>query len=642
MDVFDLRQRLVDDYADYTRSFVDIRDERIRERVEQRARSRASSGPTRSSSSTRPSSPAGRSTSSSTTGSCTSAAAQIFRREQDAPTSPTASRCASTATRARRSRPHARGGNYVLTTGTGSGKSLAYIVPIVDHVLRNGTGHGHPGDRRLPDERAGEQPARRAREVPRRSATRHDGPVTFGRYTGQESEEEREEILAQPARHPAHELRDARATSSRGRSSSAVVDGRAGAAVPRPRRAAHLPRPAGRRRRAARPPRARGLQRRRTSSCVGTSATLAGPGTLDEQRAEVARVASLALRRRRSSPRTSSARRCGGRPRRRRPTTPAFVERSARARRRRARRPSYDAFVADPLASLDRDARSASTRSRRRAASSARRRGRSTATTAPPRCSPTLTGRRPRALRRRRSARTLMQGYAHPAPGHRLPGLRLPPAPVLQPRRDRLRVARARGRRATSRPQEQQFVPGDRDTRAAPARLLPRVRAGVLLGAHRRPTSDGLDGRRAARPQRHDRRRRERRRLPLHQLRRALARRRRGRSSSRLPEDWLEPRGDGVRVKRELRQHLPQRDHARPDGRRRRRRAALSTASRRRSASASTAASPTAAARPRDFGKLADARRRRAPAPTTILGLVGDPHAARRRRRSTPRRRASS
>src|SRR5207249_798864 len=29
-----------------------------------------------------------------------------------------------------------RGANYVLTTGTGSGKSLAYIVPIVDSVLR--------------------------------------------------------------------------------------------------------------------------------------------------------------------------------------------------------------------------------------------------------------------------------------------------------------------------------------------------------------------------------------------------------------------------------------------------------------------------------------------------------------------------
>ncbi|HZO48904.1 MAG TPA: ImmA/IrrE family metallo-endopeptidase [Gaiellaceae bacterium] len=34
MNVFELRQRLVDDYADYTQSFVVIRDERIRERVE--------------------------------------------------------------------------------------------------------------------------------------------------------------------------------------------------------------------------------------------------------------------------------------------------------------------------------------------------------------------------------------------------------------------------------------------------------------------------------------------------------------------------------------------------------------------------------------------------------------------------------
>ncbi len=32
--------------------------------------------------------------------------------------------------------------NYVLTTGTGSGKSLSYIVPIVDHVLRTGSGGG--------------------------------------------------------------------------------------------------------------------------------------------------------------------------------------------------------------------------------------------------------------------------------------------------------------------------------------------------------------------------------------------------------------------------------------------------------------------------------------------------------------------
>ena len=35
-----------------------------------------------------------------------------------------------------------RNQSYVLTTGTGSGKSLAYIIPIVDHVLRNGSGRG--------------------------------------------------------------------------------------------------------------------------------------------------------------------------------------------------------------------------------------------------------------------------------------------------------------------------------------------------------------------------------------------------------------------------------------------------------------------------------------------------------------------
>jgi ATP-dependent helicase YprA (DUF1998 family) len=34
------------------------------------------------------------------------------------------------------------GHNYILTTGTGSGKSLAYIVPIVNHVLNSGSGKG--------------------------------------------------------------------------------------------------------------------------------------------------------------------------------------------------------------------------------------------------------------------------------------------------------------------------------------------------------------------------------------------------------------------------------------------------------------------------------------------------------------------
>src|SRR5581483_11878533 len=35
MNVFDLRHRLVEDYADFTRSFVVIRDERVRARVDE-------------------------------------------------------------------------------------------------------------------------------------------------------------------------------------------------------------------------------------------------------------------------------------------------------------------------------------------------------------------------------------------------------------------------------------------------------------------------------------------------------------------------------------------------------------------------------------------------------------------------------
>ncbi|MGH3370197.1 MAG: DEAD/DEAH box helicase [Nocardioidaceae bacterium] len=40
----------------------------------------------------------------------------------------------------------ATGGSYVLTTGTGSGKSVSYIVPIVDRVLREkADGRAAPG-----------------------------------------------------------------------------------------------------------------------------------------------------------------------------------------------------------------------------------------------------------------------------------------------------------------------------------------------------------------------------------------------------------------------------------------------------------------------------------------------------------------
>ncbi|MDO5710892.1 MAG: DEAD/DEAH box helicase, partial [Micrococcales bacterium] len=88
------------------------------------------------------------------------------------------------------------GGSYVLTTGTGSGKSLGYIVPIVDRVLRSASGRGiravvvYPMNALANSQRE---------ELDKFLLDGFDTPpVTYRRYTGQESLEEREAVLKDP------------------------------------------------------------------------------------------------------------------------------------------------------------------------------------------------------------------------------------------------------------------------------------------------------------------------------------------------------------------------------------------------------------------------------------------------------------
>lgn len=87
---------------------------------------------------------------------------------------------------------------YVLTTGTGSGKSLAYIIPAVDYVLRTGSGSGIKAIVVYPMNAL----ANSQREELDKFLTRGFGDreplVTFARYTGQENEQEREQILQHP------------------------------------------------------------------------------------------------------------------------------------------------------------------------------------------------------------------------------------------------------------------------------------------------------------------------------------------------------------------------------------------------------------------------------------------------------------
>ncbi len=93
----------------------------------------------------------------------------------------------------------ARGGhNYILTTGTGSGKSLAYIVPIVDHVLRRGTGRGIQAIIVYPMNALANSQAGELRKFLNEGYPEGQPPVTFARYTGQESEDERQHVIAEP------------------------------------------------------------------------------------------------------------------------------------------------------------------------------------------------------------------------------------------------------------------------------------------------------------------------------------------------------------------------------------------------------------------------------------------------------------
>jgi ATP-dependent helicase YprA (DUF1998 family) len=88
--------------------------------------------------------------------------------------------------------------NYVLTTGTGSGKSLTYLIPIINHILKN-----EPSKEQVralivyPMNALINSQHEAIKELFRNLG---DGkpPVTFGRYTGQEKQDDRERLQQNP------------------------------------------------------------------------------------------------------------------------------------------------------------------------------------------------------------------------------------------------------------------------------------------------------------------------------------------------------------------------------------------------------------------------------------------------------------
>lgn len=286
MNVFELRRHQVSDYEHYVRSFMSMRDDRLREEVEAQLSDgllwphpRMGLNPSFA--------PGGWVDQLVADGVLHPECGQIFRMKPDG--GPERGlhlhRHQVEAIEAAR-----RGGSYVLTTGTGSGKSLAYLIPIVDAILREGPGRGVKAIVVYPMNALANSQAGELDKFLNRGYPDGRGPVSFRRYTGQESDEERHEIWANPpdiilTNYVMLELVLSRVDEQALVSAAQglrflVLDelhtyrGRQGADV------ALLCR------RVRDACRAEGLQ------VVGTSATLATGGSWDEQRAEISRVAT--------------------------------------------------------------------------------------------------------------------------------------------------------------------------------------------------------------------------------------------------------------------------------------------------------------------------------------------------------------
>lgn len=195
MDAFDLRRKLIADYEPYMRGFINIRDTRISEKVDQELRDGLlwpdpliQLNPSFEMGEWIDELIAQRT--------LHEGCAKIFRAKSTQTDSGMPMRLyrhQAEAVRAART-----GENYVLTTGTGSGKSLSYIVPIVDHVLRNGPGKGVQAIVVYPMNALANSQAGELNKFVNFGFPDGNGPISFKRYTGQESDQERQAIIANP------------------------------------------------------------------------------------------------------------------------------------------------------------------------------------------------------------------------------------------------------------------------------------------------------------------------------------------------------------------------------------------------------------------------------------------------------------
>lgn len=182
MDVFALRQSLIGQYASFARSFTTIRADDIRSQVEREYDS-GRFWP-EALVQINPHFEAGKSVAELVDEGALSAGCRelfpisLYRHQE----------YALALARA--------GKSYAVTTGTGSGKSLTFFIPIVDAILRAKTVDSQRRTRAIVIYPMNALANSQMEELKKFLGER--GPISFARYTGQEGREEREAIRVNP------------------------------------------------------------------------------------------------------------------------------------------------------------------------------------------------------------------------------------------------------------------------------------------------------------------------------------------------------------------------------------------------------------------------------------------------------------
>ncbi|WP_199859964.1 protein kinase domain-containing protein, partial [Thermobifida halotolerans] len=205
MDVFGLHDRLIRDYRAFTEGGTVIRDGRIADFLARDLDARSqwpdpwlSLNPFFASGGTVPNLVA--------EGLLHEECARVFRTGKSPDDTTGKSGRPLTLHRHQREAVHAArsGHSYVLTTGTGSGKSLSYLIPIVDRVLREREAQGPRAANRVraiivyPMNALANSQLNELEKFLVHGYGKGREPVTFARYTGQEDERRRKELRDNP------------------------------------------------------------------------------------------------------------------------------------------------------------------------------------------------------------------------------------------------------------------------------------------------------------------------------------------------------------------------------------------------------------------------------------------------------------